>query len=360
MRAMLRAIIRVSTCVGSACGASGAQSALELAPAATRRPWFAAMVILSLSMPVVHASCRLEEASEFHVDLVDGSPIIDGEINGQPIRILLETGAHVGYISRTGARQLNLHVGTVLERGQLGSNGYKSKIEITELKEFKLGTIVLKNYTTKVASDVIHDAHAAVIYQLGADVLTQFTTEWDLAHGVVRFLHPQGCQLEQLAYWSPGYFKVNLEPVTSLHWRLELEIKINDKPMKAELVSGSANSYISPEGAREAGVDPGGPDAKPARDITGLSAKPIPTWIGRFDTIEVGGETIRNARLLIAELSPTQLEWSGALIPHGESTAKIYLGADFLRANHVIIVPEKQAALFTYVGGAVFQLERPQ
>jgi hypothetical protein len=349
--------------VESVNAATRAQSIRGQAPTG-RRVWFAGPVILSLAslvyIPVVHASCRLEQIAEFRVDMVANSPIIDGQINGQPIRILLETGSPVSFITRTAASQLHLPIRSYGDRAILGADG-KESFQTAVVKEFKIGQLVLKNYTAAVVGTAITDANGVAVYQLGADVLTQFTTEWDLGHGVVRFLRPQDCQLGQLAYWSPSYFQANFEPLSSIHSSIELEIQINGKSTKAKLVSGSANSYISPQAAREAGVDTGGPDAKPAGDITGLTVKPIPTWIGRFNTIEVGGETIKNGRLLIGELfPPTRTEWTGVGIPMRVRSYQICLGADFLRVNHVIIVPEKRAALFTYSGGTVFQPERPE
>jgi aspartyl protease len=61
-------------------------------------------------VPVVHATCRLEQFSEFHVELVGNAPVIPGQVNGQPIRILLETGSFVSYITDTAAHQLGLPI----------------------------------------------------------------------------------------------------------------------------------------------------------------------------------------------------------------------------------------------------------
>jgi hypothetical protein len=198
-------------------------------------------------------------------------------------------------------------------------------------------------------------------FELGADVLSQFTTEWDLAHGVVRLLRPLDCEVEQLAYWAPSYFRIDLEPQSRVDPSVEFEVHINGKSTKAVIDSGDATSHIRPKAAREVGVDPSGPDAEPAGDITGLAPQPIPTWIGRFNTFEVGGETIKNAHLLIGELSlPAETEYSGTPIPMRVRAPVVHLGADFLRANHLIIVPEKHVALFTYNGGAVFQTDHPE
>jgi hypothetical protein len=78
MQATLRAIIVVSACLAeSVNSAPDSKSIRGHAPTAGRRVWFAGLVILSLAtlvdIPVVRASCRLEEIAEFHVDLV-GNP----------------------------------------------------------------------------------------------------------------------------------------------------------------------------------------------------------------------------------------------------------------------------------------------
>lgn len=309
---------------------------------------------------VSHASCRLEELAEFHVDLVGNSPVIDGEINGQPMRILLETGSDISYLTRTAARQFNLPVRSEHNRGMYGADGYDSLVT-TYIKEFKVGTLVMKNYTANVGGEGISDAKGVASFQLGVDLLSQFTTEWDLAHGVVRLLHPQDCKVEQLAYWTSSYYQIGLEPVSRVHRSLEFAMQVNGKATKAKLDSGSAVSYIRPADARELGVDPDGPNAKPAADITNLAPHPIPTWIGRFDTFQIGGEKIENAHVLIGQLSsPDTWEYSGDPIPQKVRSASIHLGADFLRAHHLIVVPEKGVALFTYNGGNVFLTDRPE
>jgi predicted aspartyl protease len=309
----------------------------------------------SASISVVHASCRLEEITEFHVDLVGNSPVIDGQVNGQPIRILLETGSDVSYLTRTAAAQLNLPLRSEHARGMFGANGVDSLVT-TNIKEFKVGTLVLKNYTANVGAKVISDAKGVTSFQLGVDFLSQFTTEWDLAHGVVRFFRPKECKLEQLAYWASSYYQISLEAVSNVHPSLDFDIKINGKAIKAQLLSGSAISFIRQAGAREVGVDPGGSNAPSAADITGLAPNPIKTWIGRFETFEVGGERIQNARLLIGELTaPNTWEYSGDPIPQRVRSPSVYLGADFLQAHRILVAPDKRVAFFTYNGGAVFQ-----
>jgi len=321
-----------------------------------RGVWLASRGILSLLffvyIPPVHASCRLGQVAEFHLEWVDNSPIINGQVNGHPVRILLETGSSLTFITNKAAHQLNLPVREYRERAVIGVGG-REGIETAVVNELQIEGFVLKDYTIGVVPTEIHDANGVAILQLGADFLSHFTTELDFAHGVVRLLKPQDCKLEQLAYWTSSYFRIDVSPFSPATPLLVLHIKLNGKPMKAHLVSGSAISFVTPQSARDAGVVPGGQNTEPAGDIVGLKAEPIPTWIGRFDTLDVGGETIKNARLRIGEVFP-----GTKYRPRLNNSADMIFGSDFLQANRLVIVPGKDAILFTYNGGAVFQRER--
>jgi hypothetical protein len=345
----------LSSMVKSVSTAICTQSIRRHAATFDRGVWLASRGILSLLffvyIPLVHASCRLGQVAEFHLEWVDNAPIINGQVNGHPVRILLETGSSLTFITNKAAHQLNLPVREYRERAILEVGGWKG-IETAVVNELRIDGFVLKDYTIGVVPTEIQDANGVAILQLSADFLSHFTTELDFAHGVVRLLLPQDCKLEQLAYWTPSYFRIDVSPFSPDTPFLLLPVKLNGKHMKAHLVSGSAISFVTPQSARDAGVVPGGQNTEPAGDIVGLKAEPIPTWIGRFDTLDVGGETIKNARLRIGEVFPGTKY-------RPNNSVDMHLGSDFLQANRLIIVPGKDAILFTYNGGAVFQLERP-
>jgi Aspartyl protease len=357
VHAKLRTTIAIAPClVETASRANGAQFLGGHATISGRAMWLASLVILSLAsvayIPVVHAACRLDQIAEFNIEWVGNSPVVDGHVNGQPIRILLETGSTISFITNKAAHQLNLPIREYRNREIVGVGG-DERVETAVVKELQIGGLVIKDYTVEVVATDIHDAGGVAVFQVGADFLSHFTTELDLAHGVVRLLHPQDCKLEQLAYWTPSYFRIDVAPFSPDTPSLVLHIKLNGKSMNAALVSGDAISFVRPQSARNAGVEPGGLRTEPLGDIMGLRAQPIPTWIGRFDSLEVGGETIMNARLRIGDVFPNFI---GGFGPHNQVDMK--LGSDFLKANRLIIVPGKDVILFTFNGGAVFQRER--
>jgi hypothetical protein len=297
------------------------------------------------------AACKIEQIAEFHVDKVANSPIIEGQINGQPIRILLETGSSLTYITD----QLGLPVRQYVSRTIYGVGGNES-VQTANVKEFHVGPLLLKDYTINVVGKGISDANGVASVQLSADFFSHFTTEFDLVHGAVRLLHSKECKLAQLAYWSPEYFQVELEHFSPERPQFIINMRVNGKPQPGRLVSGSAMSYISLDAAKEAGVEPNGPGVEPAEQFVLPGASPIPTWVGRFDTIEFGAETIKNARLHIGDVFPRgkSEDPGGHIVAHYRTSVEVKLGSDFFQAHRIVIVPDQHVLLFTYNGRAVF------
>ncbi len=280
--------------------------------------------------------------------------MIDGQVNGQPIRMLLETGSVISYLTITAAHQFKLPIRQYAQHTMYGTGG-NDNIESANVKELRIGQLLLKDHLVNLAGNEINDGNGAASFQLGADLFSHFMTEFDLAHGVVRLLRPQDCKLEQLVYWSPEFFKLELEKFSPQNPQFIVNIKVNGKAQEAELVSGSAISYISLDGAKDAGIELSSPGVELAEPFRDGPAR-IPTWTAHFDTIELGGETIKNARLHMGDVFPHgQQQYTGSLIAgRFRAPYEVKLGSDFFRAHRIVIVSDQKTVLFTYNGGKVF------
>jgi hypothetical protein len=289
------------------------------------------------------AACKLEQLAEFHVERVAGAPIIDGQINGHPIRILLDTGTSSSSITQTAAHQMGVPLRWV-------KNSYAfagQRMQFADIKELRIGQFLLEDSTITVIGEEIRDGNGVANFRLGAAFFARYTTEFDLARGVVRLLRPRDCKLDQLVYWSPTYFQVDLQRFSSVWPVFKIGIRVNGTRQQAALISGTATSYIAPYAAKEAGVEPTSPGVQPAEPYVQAGETPMPTWIGRFDTVELGAETIKNARLHIGYAFP---QWG----PKTPLTYGVILGSDFFQAHRIMIVPDQQVVLVTFNGGAVF------
>src|SRR5215471_17911437 len=52
--------------------------------------------------------CRLAQTAEWPVKLQGGQPVVEGEINGHRIGVLLDTGAYASVITKSAAEKLDL------------------------------------------------------------------------------------------------------------------------------------------------------------------------------------------------------------------------------------------------------------
>lgn len=285
---------------------------------------------------------------------------MDGRVNDQPVRILLDTGSYDSFIAGGTARRLNLRLRDSGSSTR-GVNGMVREqvavVDHLEVGNFRAGDLDLHVAGSKLGVD---DDDFGLV--LGADFFRHFTTEFDLAHAVVRLLKPKECKPEQLVYWDRSYFQMDLRRLGSTDAFLMTPVTVNGVRLRAQLDTGSDFSFITTIAAHQAGVNTTDPGVQPGSTVSGIARSPLPTWIGRFDSVTIGEETARNARLRIGDLFGANREQStGTHIAVADNdTPDIILGDDFFRAHRVVVIPDDHTAVFTYNGGPVFQVARPE
>jgi predicted aspartyl protease len=323
--------------------------------------WTASVLSLQLlpSAAAAESACKIIQIAELHVGRRGNSPYTDGEVNGQPVQVLLDTGSYDSFITSGAARRMQLHLRDSDRRAR-GVNG-----EVTEqfavVDHLKIGKFVADDLLLHVTGPGLGRTEDDIGFVLGADFFAHFTTEFDLAHDAVRLLQPHDCKPEQLVYWDREYFLADLDRLGANNALLITHLTVNGVRVSSLLDTGSAITLISTATARRAGVKPGDPGVQPSTPMRGVAGTPMDTWVGRFDTLNIGDETARNARLRIADLFGADRDSGlGSHITRvGDDLPDMILGADFFQAHRVVILPREHAALFTYAGGPVFQVVRP-
>jgi hypothetical protein len=137
---------------------------------------------------------------------------------------------------------------------------------------------------------------------LGDDFFSHFTTEFDLAHGVIRLLLTDGCKPEELPYWAKTYAMADLERLNPQHARIAANVLVNGKRISAILDTGAHTSIIARQVAESVGAGPGHAGTVSAGQVAGLAAIPIESWIGTFASFGIGDESMSNVQLQIADL----------------------------------------------------------
>jgi hypothetical protein len=177
----------------------------------------------------------------------------------------------------------------------------------------------------------------------------------------VRLLRAEGCQPEQLVYWDKAYSLTKLDRLSVGDPHFQAEVLVNGKTTSAWLDTGASISNISRQAAQNAGVTPGDRDTQAATAIHGLAPTQVASWVGRFDTFTIGNETIRNAKLRIADMfaNDRTTETGSNIARAVQGLPDMLIGDDFFLSHRLVVLPREHLLLFTYTGGPVFQVNRP-
>ncbi len=319
--------------VGKACLALSAATALLCAGAAS-------------------ADCRLAEIAEFHVDPNSASPVVDGEINGHPVRILFDTGVTTSLVPVTEARRLNLTMSRISGARMYGFGG-DTAVYDTIVGELKIGTFRTNNLHLVAAGD--QDAKSDVSMILGNDFFSRTDVEFDLHEGLVRLFEPHDCTPPQLIYWGQAYSQTTILPTDRDTPKTQTMTTVNGKPVLAEFDTGAYASVIDETVAKAAGVER--PTSDAGAEVRGIGPRTEQSWVGRFDSLAVGDEKLSNIHLQVMDFTRGMTQTrTGMLLPYRlESTPYLFIGADFFHAHRVFIDNKDHLILFSYEGGPVFR-----
>jgi predicted aspartyl protease len=311
------------------------------------------LLICFLSHQPVSAHCQIDQVAEIPVEFVSNQVLAHGEIDGQPIKVFFDTGSMQSMIWRPAAVRLNLPLSAGPTTAHLYGVGGETRLQETVLKELRFGNFVVKDLRIPAAGDI----HTNFDLLLGDDFWSVSSLEFDLKHHVVRMLNPNGCKVEELAYWAKTYSMADLIASPHDSRKIQVDVKLNGHMLRALVDSGAARSVVSKTIADGAGVSYQEASAR----IGGIGTHSLESWVGTFQTFTLGDETIKNVQLRVAQLGNNlKGQKLGSRLPVNMMSAPdMLLGADFLQAHRVLIDNSTRKVVFTYEGGPVFQTLEP-
>jgi predicted aspartyl protease len=312
-------------------------------------PSAAAVAVLTSIGPQALAACEMN-AVPLAVKMVRMKPIVSVQLEGQERRFIVDSGAFYSSVSAKFAveqkmkpvnmQRPGLHLAaqaTVLTNG-FGDNPAASVV--VQADEFDLGGMRLKNWKF-----LTYDGPEEPAGLIGQDILHQIDVEYDLAHGSIKLMDVKDCKDVNLAYWTKPEAGPSVLPMESTqrgNEHVEAIVTINGVKMDAVFDTGAAQSILTKDAARRARVhvtDPGVREGSDGYDINGNRFK---IWSAPFASVKIGGEEIKNGRLLIGDTA--------------QSSYDLVIGADFFMAHHVYVANSQQKIYFTYNGGQVFNV----
>jgi predicted aspartyl protease len=233
-----------------------------------------------------HADCAPARLSTVTGELLpDGRITVPVTVEDHPLSFLLDTGG----VSTTIKWDLAREMGLPVQQSPRRLTGVAGSILNFVLagENFSVGALRVENRPIYVESRPLPFADGT----LGADTLHDYDVEIDMTDmsriGVSLFAAGYCALPEWLG--SP----VAIDVVRGGHVRVP--VKIDGIPVAAVLDTGAAISMISMRAATRLGVRPNSPQLKPA----GASG-PYRIYSYPFETLELGGVTVKNPRIAIA------------------------------------------------------------
>ncbi len=320
------------------------QRALLHLPARKTRSWgptlCSALMAIGLQLPTASdAGCALK-LMQLPVAMVGNRAIATVSIDGTTVPLVVDSGAFFSFLTDAAAAQLKLRL-SPLPYG-MRVEGLTGRIDAhaATVKHLQL----LKGELTDIDFVVGgNEAGAGSMGLLGRNILAFTDTEYDLAHGVIRFVFPNDdCDKSNMAYWAGDTpvsevdllpeFRVKLPPIRA-------DVQLNGHKVVAMFDTG-ASTIVSLKTAHRVGVKDA--DMLPAEQIYGGGRDKADSWTAPFDKFELGGEAVLHNRL---EVGDFDMQEAGMLV-----------GIDFFLSHRIYVSRKQSKMYFTYNGGQVFAL----
>ena len=307
--------------------------------AAAPRALACASVALALWAPAAaRAGCAIK-VMELPVKMVGHRAIATVGLNGTPVPLIVDSGAFFSMLTEAAASQLNLRLGPLPYGMEVRGLAGKVQAHLATVSHLKLVKGEIPDVDFIVGGN---EPGEGAMGLMGRNMLSFTDTEYDLAHGVIRFVVPNDdCEHSNMAYWAGETPVAELELRHEFRERnpeLRADIELNGHRVAAVFDSG-ADTVVSLAAAHRAGVKDS--DMKPAGRTAGVGAGRVDSWTAPFDKVDFGGEAIQHNRLEVAAF---------------EMPEEMLVGIDFFLSHHIYVSKKQSKMFFTYNGGPVFAL----
>ncbi len=285
--------------------------------------------------------CHLNQMLDTPVAMEGLRAVIATQINGQDARFVIDTGAFYSMLTSEAAKRFKVFN---LGPSPVRVTGIGGQIEASlgEVKDFNFGGELFKHVQFIVAD---RNFAPGTVGLLGENVLSRADVEFDLGHGVMRFLRAHDCDNVDIGYWAPGAAgRIPIDPV-ALNKNISGRAMVNGKPIRVMIDSGAPTSILSRGAAERAGIRIDSPGVTAAGVSGGVGHDVVEIWTAPIASFKLDEEEIKNTRLQIGRIDLGDVD--------------MILGMDFFLSHRILVSRSQNKLYFTYNGGPVFRLDQP-
>ncbi len=261
-------------------------------------------------------------------------------INGTTVPLVVDSGAFFSMLNDAAAAQLKLKLHPLPFGMQIQGVAGKVEARATTVDHLQLLKGDLPDVDFVVGGNELEVGSMGL---MGRNILGFTDTEYDLAHGVIRFIVANDdCAKANMAYWAGDTPVSEVELVHEFHQKspaIRALVELNGHKMIALFDTG-ATTAVSLSAAHRAGVKDA--DMTRSSQVRGAGRGKVQSWTAPFDRVELGGEAVLHNRLPVADFELADSE--------------MLMGIDFFLSHRIYVSKKRSRMFFTYNGGPVFAL----
>jgi predicted aspartyl protease len=302
----------------------------------------AALIAFLLGSGAAHADCQIFDVGKLPIEFHGNQALVPGRLRGEPIRLLADTGAWRTIFDIKAVKKAGLSIEEAPYRA-MASAGEMQMLQAT-FDDLEIGGVKLSTKRLLVNASGFPGDFAGV---LGFDFFGKLDFELNFKANEIKFFQIKNCDDAVLAYWAPE--KADVVDMLSNRDAIQIPVSINGSQFTATLDTGATRTFVGRKVAEFFGITP------PAiGKATGGNSRSSDVGLHKFDSFQIGEETIKNPTMLISSGLSEGFRETGTRLEDRSYHPDVLLGFDFLRTHRLFVSNTQRKVYFTYEGGTVF------
>lgn len=291
-------------------------------------------------------NCGLKPVSSIPIEIsADRRIFVNAQIDGQPVKLLLELARTRSYLSASTTKKLGLveQGGKAIDSSIREEDG-EFVSRFVAVRHLNLGQLARSEQWAGVLSRVT-DIDGII----GNNWFEGYDVEIDPARSRINLFAQDHCA-GAVVYWADSFFTINEYYDQPRQVPLYIDVTLDGKPIRATLDTGKSETTLSAATAQSAfdvTAVKDGAQPKPAPSISGST---LMSFDHVFGALEIGPLRLPNKKVAITEFPRFQEKFLGSSIAVTDDRAelrRLMLGMDVLSRLHLFISYREQKIYFT-------------
>ena len=271
----------------------------------TLRGLLVALLVL-LGAGAAHAACRVVPRVTVPLRAVAGHLVVTVAVDGDPARLILDTGAERTLLTPQAVRRLALPLDRWVGTTMVGIGG-EERHQNAQVASLSLGGLRLRQNTLlqglsvsvgAIPSAQLGPGRRPLDGILGRDVLAAFDLAIDVPRLRLTLYRVRGCT-GRFVPW-PG--AAALAALPGYRRMLGIPVRADGRPLRAMIDTGSSATLLAAPGLARLGLTPAQLARGAAGSATGIGPRTVPVHIVQLASLTVGGLVVHDMRVVAAEV----------------------------------------------------------